>query len=704
MTLPRFLAVVALLVMVASVAGDGQESFPQPTFPGTDQGQRPIPSQRGREGPQDPVFRTRADAIALDVFVTDAKGTSVSGLTVDDFELEEDGKRQDITTFQAVDIPREISSTDFPPAEPDVATNDQPEGRTYVFAFAAPEPDQALRTRAFLRTFMERHFEPNDIAAVVQLGKGLATDGQDFTSNRRLILAAIDKLSGWSAGGEGFRELNEDPRVMTQALNEVIQVLGRMPGRHKSLLYFNTSPGYPWGDLIDYNGFGVGCLGTNQLGCFGPNVNRLIFDDAHGAMSIATRNNITIYPISPAGVTGSVLLSQDYRSLAEMTGGFAHVNSNDFDGAFERIVRDASTYYMLGFNSDYKSVDGKYVRLKVRVKRPGLTVRSRSGYVSTNRNEYETALKTRVASREPVVTALANPVASPGHPLRVTAVPFKGTNGNANVVLTIETGLVPAVRQPRAGERSSSVQIRYLATDAKRKIYPEFRHQTTLSMPVAQADATGNRIRLVSEMELPEGRYQIRVAGGADRNSGGVVYDLDVPDFSKQPLTMSGLTLAATPAQALPTVQAVHDKKKIKTRTCREGECVSADVREVPLVAWAPLTLNATSPLRDALPTPPTTARDFSQTDTLTVFAEVYDNKGSRSVQVRAELRQPALSAVLRLSEDVAIDRARASGGYGVTLKLPLTGVPPGSYVLHVETRADSGKDVASRQIPIRIR
>jgi len=699
MRLRHLLPSVVVLTLTATVAGDGQEPFPQPTLPGSDQGPRP-PSQPMRT--EAPVFRTRAEAIALDVFVTDAKGNPVSGLTVDDFELEEDGKRQDITTFRAVNIPTDVERADVSPAEPDVATNDQPEGRLYVFAFGVQEPDQALRTRALLQTFMDRQFGPNDIAAVVQLGKGLATDGQDFTVSRRLILTAIDKLSGWSAGGEGFRQLYEDPRVMTMALKSVIEVLGRMPGRHKSLLYFNTAPGYPWGDLIDYIGGGVGCLGTGGT-CFGPNINRLIFDDAHGAMTIATRNNITIYPINPLGIGGGAEQNMEFRALAEITGGFAHVNSNEFDDAFERIARDASTYYMLGFNSAYKSVDGKYVRLRVRVKQPGLTVRSRTGYVNANRNEYEDSLRSRV-SKEPIATALANPVSSAGHPLRVTAVPFKGTNGNANVVLTIEAGLVPAARQPRAGERNSSVQIRYLATDAKRKIYPEFRHQTTLSMPVAQADATNNRIRLVSEMELPEGRYQIRVAGGADRKSGGVVYDLEVPDFSKSPLTMSGLALAATPAQALPTVQAVHDKKKIKTRTCREGECVSADVREVPLVAWAPQTLAVTSPLRDALPAPPTTAREFSQTDTLTVLAEVYDNKGSRSVQVRAELRQTDKPAAVAVSQDLAPGTARASGGQAVLMTLPLSGASPGSYVLHVEARAAGGSDIANRQIPVRIR
>jgi len=92
------LAAVALLLWTWSVIGHGQTS---PVFiPRTDI-QEPAPT-----------FRTRAEAVAIDVFVTDADGKPVSGLTVDDFELDENGKQQDITTFQAVNIPVDVREED----------------------------------------------------------------------------------------------------------------------------------------------------------------------------------------------------------------------------------------------------------------------------------------------------------------------------------------------------------------------------------------------------------------------------------------------------------------------------------------------------------------------------------------------------------------------------------------------------------------
>ena len=79
------------------------------------------------------MFRSAIEAVQIDVFVTDTQGNPVSGLTIDDFELVENGKPQPITTFEAVNIPIErAESGERLLAEPDVLTNDGPPGRVYV--------------------------------------------------------------------------------------------------------------------------------------------------------------------------------------------------------------------------------------------------------------------------------------------------------------------------------------------------------------------------------------------------------------------------------------------------------------------------------------------------------------------------------------------------------------------------------------------
>src|SRR5215471_3283591 len=123
---------------------------------------------------QQPTFRVQVDAIELDAFVTDAQGNPVRGLTVEDFQLFEDGTPQVITSFSQVDIPFEARTEPLDvknnPAEPDVVSNDRGDGRVYLFMLDEVTAANALRTRVFLRRFLQQHFAANDRGAVVFLG------------------------------------------------------------------------------------------------------------------------------------------------------------------------------------------------------------------------------------------------------------------------------------------------------------------------------------------------------------------------------------------------------------------------------------------------------------------------------------------------------------------------------------------------------
>ena len=93
-------------------------------------------------------------------------------------------------------------------------------------------------------------------------------------------------------------------------------------------------------------------------------------------------------------------LSQDsLRQLAEETGGFAAVNRNDFATAFDRIVRDNSSYYVLAYYPPSDKRDGKFHRIEVKVNRPGSTVRSRRGYTVAARQAGAAEHQDRAACR-----------------------------------------------------------------------------------------------------------------------------------------------------------------------------------------------------------------------------------------------------------------------------------------------------------------
>src|SRR5262245_56928390 len=124
--------------------------------------------------PSQPTFRVRVDAVQIDATVTDDRGNPVTNLTADDFEILEDSKPQVITSFTLVNIPTErVEPATFAgrSVEPDVQSNQQSEGRVYVFVLDEVSGEAALRTRRFLHRFMDQYFGANDVAAVSFLGR-----------------------------------------------------------------------------------------------------------------------------------------------------------------------------------------------------------------------------------------------------------------------------------------------------------------------------------------------------------------------------------------------------------------------------------------------------------------------------------------------------------------------------------------------------
>ena len=180
-------ALVALLAGAAAGAGQAQQPTPSaaPPPPAT----------------QTPTFKVQIDYVDVDVLVTDKDGRFVRDLTKDDFEIFEDGKPQSIANFSVVDIPIERADRAlYTPTKScaDTATNERAfEGRIYVMILDEPHVE-ALRSqnvRIAARQFIERRLGANDIMAVVH-AEGATDSSQEFTNNKRLLLASVDKFMG----------------------------------------------------------------------------------------------------------------------------------------------------------------------------------------------------------------------------------------------------------------------------------------------------------------------------------------------------------------------------------------------------------------------------------------------------------------------------------------------------------------------------
>ena len=610
-----------------------------------------------------PTFRASVEAVQLTVIVTDASGNPVSGLTQADFEIFEDGTPRPITTFKPVDIP--LERAERTPGDSDVLGNDGPPGRTYVIAIDDMRPEQATQAKILLRRFIEEYFGPNDQAALVATTMATAPKdfGQEFTNSRRRLLEAIDKSIG------RFMELDlaDIPlpslreKYVMGGLKNLIESLAKTPGR-KALIFVSAKG---LGDMRSTEACGCNAAKLVDYRPGGP-LGGLFFDmnrDYQDALSAATRGNVAVYPISPGGTTGD----RSLKALAEFTGGFLPNVSIRSMAGFERMVREQSTHYLLGFNAAEERRDGRYVRTEVRVKHPGLQVRSLDGYLAPrNRLEPEKRPSGLLAA---VWDAVASPLTTSGVPMRVYAAPFKGKGKEANVEIAVEIAATKLNLIEESGTYRGDLELAFAVTDIKNKRWPIWRHRATVALkPETYERVSHSALRVLSQLPLPEGRYQLRASAGGAALAGSVVYDLVVPDF-RDDFSMSGIAL--TSAQA------------------RETFTVSPHAR-----------------IDVDFPGPPTTAREFAHTDTLTLFWEAYENRRKpHAVMFMLEMRDENGKVLgSRLIERTATTKPKQASVYSFSQNLALDELQPGPYVLHIEGRSSLDREHGvSRDIPIAV-
>src|SRR5581483_8052986 len=168
-------------------------------------------------GQPEVTFKAEVNYVDVDTIVTDQQGRFVTGLKKEDFQLYEDGKPQKIEMFSYVDLP--ITPAPRPqfasrPIVDDVRTNQQSAaGRLYVILLDDLDTSlfRSVTVKRSAHEFVEKHLGPNDVAAVVY-SSGRSDAAQEFTSDRSLLLTAIDKFVGRKLRSAMFDKIDEQYR------------------------------------------------------------------------------------------------------------------------------------------------------------------------------------------------------------------------------------------------------------------------------------------------------------------------------------------------------------------------------------------------------------------------------------------------------------------------------------------------------------
>ncbi len=673
---------------------------------GAQQASQPAPPAPQEAAPQPPItFRAEINYVEVDARVVDAQGAFVGGLTAADFQVLEDGKPQKVDAFSFVNIPVERRARPLfakAPIEPDVANNlEGYDGRVYVLVLddLHTQPLRSQRAKQAARAFIQRYIGANDTAAIVYTS-GRADVSQEFTNSQRRLLASVDKFMGRKLRSSTLERLDEEARTRGtrqqgdriddpfdqeraftarntfDSLRNLSNYLAGISGRRKAIIFFSEGVDYDIYDVFNTSG---GASTVQQA--------------SRDAVAAATRANVAIYGIDPRGLGAmgddmievqdtpqdaslglgmssfgdEVRRSQDsLRVLSNETGGFPIVNQNDLNAAFERVVADNSQYYLLGYYSTNDKRNGRFHKIEVKVNRPGVTVRSRRGYVNARTNAPKDDGKTAPELR----AALMSPLPMSALPLATTAAVFKGPEGKGAVVLSTLIGARDLELVEKNGTFNNDLELVTTVADYGGKTFPGDRATLTLALKadsVPRLRAGG--FRILNEIDLPPGRYQLRTAAreGNTKRAGSVIFDVDVPDFTKDKLSISGIALTSATSSVVPTAR-------------------------------------PKDPLAKMLPGPLTTYRDFVVGDELALFVEIYDNssKAAHKVEIEASLKSEGGQSVFTTREERdSSELAGGPGGYGFTTRVPLKDVAPGLYVLRVQgtSRIDDRPQVARETI-----
>ena len=672
------------------------------------------------------TFKVEVNYVEEDVRVVDKDGNFVRGLKQEDFQVLEDGKPQKVQAFGMVDIPNTrprkplYLAPDALPIEPDVAVNKQVlDGRLYLIVLddyhVAPLRSQNVRNLA--RRFVLEKLGPDDQAAVV-VTSGLLRASQDFTQNRRLLVEAIDNFVGQKLPSSAVERNEKMSRQMDangrptddagdpitidpanrfvaddratermfqtrQALNSLRSIaewMSAIQGRRKAIIYVSEG--------VDYNLFDI-FTGSDPSNFSFENFN-MVQTETWDTVSAASRSNVQIYPVDPRGLTtmgqedieigglaaGAYGLGpkqllqelqtsqQNLRQLAEETGGVAFVGQNNFDAAFDRIVQENSSYYVLGYYSTNDRRDGKLRNITVRVAGyPEAQVTYRKRYAAPRgRGPKNTAAGKPLDPSKSLTAELINTMASPlprtGIQLRVTAIAKKGVGKNSDVEVLIDTLGRDLTFAEKNGTFTNRLSLSVGVFNKQGKSVFAERPDVDLNLrPESHTRVTEHGVRLLRHLSLPPGRYQLRVAAqdNGKVRQGSAHFDLDVPDFTRNPIALSSVALAAT---------------------------ADRSVYSPPKPGF--------DPFNGLLPGPPSALRQFPVNSEIAAAVEVYDNKPTptHGIDVTARVRADDGRVVFNKHEERSSEELHGTpGGFGYTFRIPLQGWTPGLYVLEVEAK-----------------
>jgi len=520
------------------------------------------------EPQQPPRFLAGVDVVEMDVKVLDKNHQPVRGLTARDFTILEDGKTQTIVAFDERhdsapapsaaawmrDVPKDVQTNDVEDKHLFVIVLDDANltpagapaggGRAGGARTTPPARPIDVYTIDTMRKAGRRAIEllgDGDLAAVVFTNDNFK--GQSFTADRSKLIRAVDAVTV----GPPFYLDDKDPSKTdcqplwrtTGALRAAVEALSTAPHKAKTILYVTIGIDLPI----------IGPVRPAYLHCA-----QKAQDDALEVLRLAQLANVNVYTVMPGGLQ-AVVTDEDVArasfsaTIGSNTGGRSVAVSPDDLSRLNSIFDESRSYYLLGYELTDRKADGRFHRVEVQIDRPNVQVVSRKvRYEATPAQRGSTATgaaaESTVGDFLPKTDVLAEAVLAP----------FQSPNGG-----TVLVSLGGRLRNPSPALAGDRIDVLIAAFSPDGRAAGTHRDLVPVNVHPVDAGASSpsdKAFELASQIDLRPGRYSVRIGlrSAGTGKTGSVYADVEVPDFVKQALSMSGILFTSSPESSRPDI------------------------------------------------------------------------------------------------------------------------------------------------------
>jgi len=704
-----------------------REIFSIFTAAGLLQAAAPVMAQQsGPAGVNEARIQVTSELVLVNVVAHDKKGNLVRDLKKGDFTLLEDGKRQEISTFDFENVD-ELATAGAAEgtvsgvaggallrsgrqAAPSLNARDR---RLILlfFDFSAMDPEQIDRTVDAAKRFVDTKMQPADLMALVSLATNMRVD-LDFTDDKTKLQAALtaynsgqgqgfengstgsaegaaETSGAFSADDTDFNAFNADRKLL--ALQSLMQALGKLPQK-KSLIYFSNGISQSGADNQSALRATTASAVKANVSIYSLDIRGLQAFPPGGEAQSASLHGQSAYSGAAVlnDVNGNAASQETLATLSSDTGGKAFFDSNDFSGVFSQVQKDSSAYYVLGFTSNNPLKDGRFRRLKVQVNRADLKLDFRAGYYAgrdfehLNRADREQQLEDELDAQLPRVDV----------PLYAGAAYFRQDDSHYYLAVSL---VIPGSQIPFMTEKdkdNATIDIIGEALGGGKLRVGQLRDTVKLAVESAQQVRRKN-VQYNTGFVLAPGSYHLKfvIRENQSGRMGSFETDVQIPDLRKAPLKMSSVVLSSLRAP-------VTNKKNGANPLIRDNRELVPNITHV----FAPdqhlyLQYEVYDAVKGKNPAPAggqnETAKDAPaakpQKDSIRVFTSIEFLQGATKIYES----KPVVA-----SEVTAADRKAVI----FQMDLPLQALKPGLYLCQVNVIDDVAGSFSFPRFPLLIR